>query len=205
MIEYIRGILAVKELGHVTIETNGVGYGASIPLSTYEQLPAPGSEVLLLTHHYVREDAQKLFGFMTAEERMIFRQLIGVSKIGPKVALSVLSGISVQDLVVSVNRSDPSRLQKIPGVGAKTAQRLVMELKGKLGSTALSGETAGGTGMSGGGAQSAHTDIKDEVFAAMTALGYNDKQVSRAIERVASEMKDDESVETWIRKILQVI
>ncbi len=205
MIEYLRGTVAVKELGHVTIEANGVGYGADIPLSTYEQLPAPGSEVLLLTHHHVREDTQKLFGFMTAEERMIFRQLIGVSKIGPKVALSVLSGISVQDLVISVNRSDPSRLQKIPGVGAKTAQRLVMELKGKLGSSAMSGETDRGTGMSGGGAQPAHADIKDEVFAAMTALGYNDKQVSRAIERVASEMKEDESVEAWIRKILQVI
>lgn len=206
MIDYIRGVLAVKEIGHVTIEAHGVGYGASIPLSTYERLPAPGAEVLLQIHYHVREDAHKLFGFYSTEERMIFRQLIGVSKIGPKVALNVLSGVSVQDLVASVNRSDPTRLQKIPGVGAKTAQRLVMELKGKLGSAAQSGRgfDAGAPARSDDtGAQV--PDMKDEVFAAMIALGYNDKQVSRAIERVASEMKDEQSVETWIRKILQVI
>ncbi|MBN1761376.1 MAG: Holliday junction branch migration protein RuvA, partial [Chitinispirillaceae bacterium] len=145
MIEYIRGILAEKEPGHVTVEAHGVGYGASIPLSTYERLPATGTEVRLLTHYHVREDGHKLFGFFSAEERMIFRQLISVSKIGPKVALNVLSGVSVQDLVASVNRSDPTRLQKISGVGAKTAQRLVMELKGKLGiSPELSVDTTGG-------------------------------------------------------------
>jgi Holliday junction DNA helicase RuvA len=204
MIDYIRGILAVKEIGHVTIEACGVGYGASIPLSTYEQLPAPGAETLLQIHYHVREDAHKLFGFYSPEERMVFRQLIGVSKIGPKVALNVLSGISVPDLVSCVNRSDPSRLQKIPGVGTKTAQRLVMELKGKLGmaSTGI-GAASGGSPQTDG--PSAQLDMRDEVFAAMVALGYNEKQVSRAIERVASEMKDEESVELWIRKILQVI
>lgn len=204
MIDYLRGILAVKELGHVTIETHGVGYGASIPLSTFEQLPDPGTEVQLLVHYYVREDGHKLFGFVTSDERMVFRQLISVSKIGPKVALNILSGVSVQDLVASVNMSDPTRLHKISGVGAKTAQRLVMELKGKLG-TATTGGTApvaSGTAKSGAAQSGA---VKDEVFAAMTALGYNDKQVGRAIDRVAAEMADDASVENWIRTILQVI
>ena len=204
MIDYLRGILAEKEPGHVTVEANGVGYGASIPLSTYERLPAAGTEVRLLTHYYVREDAHKLFGFFSVEERLIFRQLISVSKIGPKVALNVLSGVSVQDLVTSVNRSDPTRLQKIPGVGAKTAQRLVMELKGKLGiSPELSVETDGA--KKAAAAPPENTVVKDEVFAAMTALGYNDKQVRRAIDRVAGEIADDASVETWIRTILQVI
>ena len=184
MIDYLRGILAVKEPGHVTVEAHGVGYGASIPLSTYERLPAAGAEVHLLIHYYVREDAHKLFGFFTSEERVIFRQLIGVSKIGPKVALSVLSGVSVDDLVVSVNRGDPTRLQKIPGVGTKTAQRLVMELKGKLGiSPSLRVEPAA-EGAATSAAPLHSATVQDEVFAAMTALGYNDKQVRRAIDRV---------------------
>ena len=204
MIDYLRGILAVKEMGQATIETHGVGYGVSIPLSTFEQLPDPGTEVKLLIHYHVREDAHKLFGFATSDERIVFRQLIGVSKIGPKVALNILSGVSVRDLVASVNMSDPSRLQKISGVGAKTAQRLVMELKGKLGAA-----TADGVAPVSSGGKRAGSDrtgvVKEEVFAAMTALGYNDKQVGRAIDRVAGEMGDEPSVETWIRTILQVI
>ena len=205
MIDYIRGILTVKEIGHVTVEAHGVGYGASIPLSTHERLPAPGTETVLQIHYHVREDGHKLFGFFSPEERMMFRQLIAVSKIGPKVALNILSGMSVEDIIAGVNRGDPTRLQKVPGVGAKTAQRLVMELKGKLGvSTAGKNDGSGFTGRTGGGTPQ-ESSMKEEVFAAMIALGYNDKQVARVLDRVEQEMKDDLSVENWIRKILQVI
>ena len=129
MIDFIRGTLVNKEIAYVSVEAHGVGYGVSIPLSTYE-LPLPGEEVFLHIHYYVREDAHKLYGFFTKEERELFRQLIGVTKIGPKVALSILSGISVADLIASVNSADPSR-RKDPRSGAKTASRLMMELRGK--------------------------------------------------------------------------
>ncbi len=205
MIDYIRGVLAVKEVGHVTIEAHGVGYAASIPLSTYERLPATGVETILQIHYHVREDGHKLFGFYSREEREIFRQLIGISKIGPKVALNVLSGISLQDLFQCVNRGDPARLQKIPGVGAKTAQRLVMELKGKLGTGLMTGAKVTTPAFQSTGAPDGRLPVRDEVYAAMISLGYNEKQVDRALERVEPGMKEDEPVEAWIRKALQVI
>jgi Holliday junction DNA helicase RuvA len=207
MIDYICGVLAVKEIGHVTIEANGVGYAVSIPLSTYDQLPLPGAETRLHIHYHVREDAHKLFGFFTSEERMLFRQLIGISKIGPKVALGVLSGVSVHDLIQSVNSGDPSRLRKIPGVGTKTAERLVMELKGKLGTSIATGTfVVSASRQSSVGAVTAALPVRDEAYAAMLSLGYNEKQVVKALERVGeSGVGSDEPVETWIRKALQVI
>ena len=205
MIDYIRGMLTVKELGGVTIEAHGVGYAASISLSTYEQLPVINTETILYTHYHVREDAHKLFGFSTRTERELFRQLIGVSKIGPKVALNVLSGVDSDALVQSVNHGDPSRLQKIPGVGLKTAQRLVMELKGKIGTSVNTGDRGGRQRISSAGGMGGRTTARDEVFAAMLALGYNEKQVNRSLDRIQSEMTNDEPVEMWIRKALQVI
>lgn len=206
MIDYIRGLLTIKEVGRAIVEVNGIGYDISIPLSTYERLPAPGTETLLQIHYHVREDGHRLFGFHSREEREIFRQLLGISKIGPKVALNVLSGVSLQDLVQSVNRGDPMRLQKIPGVGGKTAQRLVMELRGRLGisSSAFALKKSSSDSV-GGGVSSAQPSIRDEVYEAMLSLGYNEKQVGRALERVEPDMKNDEPVEAWIRKVLQVI
>jgi Holliday junction DNA helicase RuvA len=122
------------------------------------------------------------------------------------VALNVLSGVSLQDLVQSVNRGDPMRLQKIPGVGEKTAQRLVMELRGRLGVSSSASALKSSSSASGsGGVSSAQLPIRDEVYEAMLSLGYNEKQVSRALERVEPGMKEDEPVEAWIRKVLQVI
>jgi holliday junction DNA helicase RuvA len=133
MFDYIKGILAEKSLGAAVIEAGGVGYALIIPSSTHDKLPDVLHEVKLYTHHHVREDTQKLYGFFSTSERDIFEQLISISKIGPKTAMSILSGVSAADLVACVNKSDASRLRKISGVGDKTAQRLVMELKGKLG------------------------------------------------------------------------
>lgn len=202
MIDYIRGLLTRKEFGQITVETNGIGYAVHIPLSTYERLPGCGQEVLVQIHYHVREDAHRLFGFITDNEREIFRHLIGISKIGPKVALNVLSGIAPEDLVRSVNQGDPSGLQKIPGVGAKTAQRLVMELKGKFGSMGFASDVPDGgtTGKTKGNAA-----VKDELYAAMTALGYNDKQVAKALERIGNEVSGEEPLEVLIRMALQVI
>jgi holliday junction DNA helicase RuvA len=196
MFEYIKGILDEKNLGEAVIEAGGVGYALIIPLSTYEKLPAIGREVKLLTHHHVREDAEKLYGFYTRDERDLFRQIIGISNIGPKTAMSILSGVSVEALRDCVKVSDASRLKKIPGVGEKTAQRLVMELKGKLdfitGAVAVDGKRA------------THGS-KSEAFDAMISLGYAEKQVQAALGRVENVLENDAPVEEWIKKALQVI
>lgn len=206
MFEYIRGLLTVKEISRVCIEACGIGYEISIPLSTFEKLPDPGNEVKVLTHYHVREDAHRLFGFSTEQERDIFRLLLGISMIGPKVALSVLSGISVEELISSVAHADPSRLEKIPGVGAKTAQRMVLELKGKVNTVSSPRTAAKGTSKSSATVNAANSrNVRDEAFEAMVALGYNDKQVVKALARVEETLEKDAPVEEWIRKSLQVI
>jgi len=200
MIEYIKGILSEKEVTRVAIEAHGVGYNISIPLSTYEKLPEVGSNLLLHIHYLVREDAHKLYGFLSKTEREMFRHLININKIGPKVALSVLSGITISDLVNCINTGDSSRLEKIPGVGQKTAQRMLIELKGKVGSVPVSGISEGS--LMG---NSTNAKVRDEAFAAMVSLGYNDKQVQKAFARVEQTLAGKAPVEEWIRKALQII
>jgi holliday junction DNA helicase RuvA len=151
MYDYIRGVLAETASGEAVVEAGGVGFQLVIPLSTFERLPQAGAEVKLYTHHYVREDAEKLYGFLSRLEREIFRQLIAISNIGPKTAISVLSGLSPQELVSCVNKGDASRLRKVQGVGDKTAQRLIVELKGKL--AAVAEDQDGGEGAPGSAAR----------------------------------------------------
>ena len=201
MFEYIRGSLAQKTPAEAVVEAGGVGYSLIIPLSTYEKLPLPGETVRLLCHHYVREDTEKLYGFLSALERDIFRQLIGISNIGPKTAIAILSGITPRELVSCVNKGDASRLRKVPGVGDKTAQRLIVELKGKLSSATVEAETGGTDATS----DTAHTEDRTQAFDAMLSLGYSEKQVQAAFSRVQSVIAADAPVEEWIKKALQVI
>jgi len=201
MFEYVRGVLAEKSVSEAIVEAAGIGYVLTIPLSTYEKLPLPGENVKLLCHHYVREDAERLFGFLTALERDIFRQLISISNIGPKTGISILSGIRVPDLVASVNAGDPSRLRKITGVGDKTAQRLIVELKGKLSGFPASEDAS--VAMAGPGKY--RSEERTQAFAAMVSLGYSEKQVQAALSRVESVIDASVSVEEWIKKALQVI
>jgi len=203
MIDYIKGILAEKTVAAITVEAHGVGYEISIPFSTYEKLPACGANVKIVTHFHVREDAQRLFGFLTDAERTVFRQLINVSQVGPKVALSVLSGVSVNELVAAVNSGNDSRLKTIPGIGPKTAQRLVMELRGKF--KAGSGIGGGDETNSPAPAGSAPEGVRREAFEAMLSLGYVDRQVQVALQRVEKVIEPSATVEEWIRKALQVI
>ena len=132
MIAYLRGVLAEKEITRVVVECHGVGYEAAIPLSTFDRLPAEGAEVKLYTHHEVREDAQLLFGFATKPERDMFRLVTTVSGVGPKLALAVLSGLTVGDLQLAVSQGDAKRLAAVKGIGKKTAARIVVELKDKI-------------------------------------------------------------------------
>ncbi|MCU0609567.1 MAG: Holliday junction branch migration protein RuvA [Chitinispirillaceae bacterium] len=200
MIDYVCGILTDISVTQITVEAHGIGYEISIPLSTFEKLPAQGAEVKILTHFHVREDIQKLYGFLTRAERDLFRQLIAVSSIGPKTALSVLSKVPVHELVQAVASGDPSRLVKVPGVGAKTAERLVLELRGKIDVDVSAVKP--GTRLKA----AVKAGVGDEAAAALVSLGYSEKQVARAIERVKQSLDGQEApVETWITRALQVI
>ncbi|MDR2591237.1 MAG: Holliday junction branch migration protein RuvA [Chitinispirillales bacterium] len=201
MIDYIRGKLTDKELTHVAIETAGVGYSVSIPLSTYEKLPEPGKDALIYIHYYVREDDVKLYGFASKDDREIFRHLITVNSVGPKVAMGIMSGISIENLVMYVNAGDTAGLKKVPGVGLKTAERIIIELKGKLGAYSSSAAAT----------SAARSKVpiakgrKEEAYAAMLSLGYNDKQVAKAIDRVSLEIGEGAQIEEWIRTALKII
>ena len=171
MIGRLVGILVDKNPLQLLVDCNGVGYEVSVPMSTFYNLPAAGEKITLLTHFVVREDAQLLYGFGSTEERELFRQLIKISGVGARTALSLLSGMSVADLSQAVTLQEPARLTRIPGVGKKTAERLLLELKGKLGAD---------LGIAGGAAPDVNTDILN----ALIALGYSDKEAMLAVKQV---------------------
>ena len=137
MIAYLKGQLIYKSPEHTVVDVNGVGYKVFTPLSTYYSLPKPGESVSLRIHTRVREDELKLFGFLTEEEQTIFEKLITINKVGPKLALGILSGMSPTDLLTAIINNDAARLSAIPGVGKKTAERLALEMKDKLSDLAL--------------------------------------------------------------------
>ena len=178
MIGRIRGELVEKNFPQVIVSCNGVGYEIDVPMSTFYPLPRTGEEVTLLTHLVVREDAHLLFGFLTAAERTAFRQLLKISGVGPKVALSVLSGMSVDDLSAAVAAEDSGRLTKIPGIGKKTAERLVLELRDKL-PKAIPAARAGAADAA---AESA------DVLNALLGLGYNEREAQAAVKQLPVDL-----------------
>jgi Holliday junction DNA helicase RuvA len=175
MIGRIEGVLTEKNPPQVVVVAHGVGYEIDVPMSTFYHLPRTGEEVTLLTHLVVREDAHLLFGFLTAAERGAFRQLLKVSGVGPKVALAVLSGLSVEDLSRAIAAQDAARLTKVPGIGKKTADRLVLELRDKL-------ATAHGT------ASTEAAPARADVVNALLALGYNDREAQAAVKQLPAEL-----------------
>jgi len=201
MIDHIRGTLTDKNITHITVEASGVGYAVTIPLSTYDKLPESGKEVKVLIHYNVsgHDNSVTLYGFASATEREIFRHLISVNSIGPALAMGILSGVSADNLVAYVTAGNTAALKKISGVGPKTAERIVLELRDKLKVYAGASAQLSSKRVSSGGGR------KDEAFAAMLSLGYNDKQVTKALDRVAQEMGEDAPIEDWIKTALQVI
>ena len=192
MIGRIAGTLLEKNPPQVLVDCGGVGYELDVPMSTLYNLPVVGERVTLLAHLVVREDAQLLYGFGTHAERAAFRELIRISGIGPRIALAVLSGLSIADLAQAVTRQDAARLIQIPGIGKKTAERLLLELKGRLGAdlavpAALAGSTAG--------------DASPDILKALQALGYSDKEASFALKQVAA----GSSVSDGIRQALKAL
>ncbi len=162
MFAHLRGILLEKHPNQVIVEAGGVGYDVTIAVPTYSKLPAPGAEVRLRIHTHVREDSLALFGFLTQDEKMLFEKLISVSGIGPKLAIGVLSGMPAPDLVAAIRRGEVDKLVRIPGVGKKTAERLVLELRDKL--PAIAGEDAPPTAQ-------VFSSIEQDVLSALLNLG----------------------------------
>jgi holliday junction DNA helicase RuvA len=185
----IAGTLLEKNPPQVLVDCHGVGYALSVPMTTFYDLPALGEKVVLLTHFVVREDAQLLYGFLTASERDSFVQLIKISGVGPRTALAVLSGLSADQLAQAVALQETGLLTKVPGIGKKTAERLLLELKGKL-----SPVNPGATVSSGDRNQL-------DVLSALLSLGYSEKEASHAVKQLPAEA----TVSAGIKQALQVL
>ncbi|WP_338440017.1 Holliday junction branch migration protein RuvA [uncultured Aquabacterium sp.] len=187
MISRLVGELAGKAPPFVLVDVHGVGYEVQVPMSTFYNLPELGAKVTLLTQFIVREDAQLLFGFLTAGERESFRELVKISGVGPRIALALLSGLNTEELAQAVSAQDASRLVKVPGIGKKTAERLLLELKGKL-APALA--TPG---------WAATSDAQGDILQALIALGYSDKEAQAALK----QLPPDASVSDGIKQALK--
>ncbi|MEZ5627325.1 Holliday junction branch migration protein RuvA [Denitromonas sp.] len=195
MIGRLTGTLLEKNPPQILIDAGGVGYEVDVPMSTFYHLPATGQKVSLHTHLAIREDGHFLYGFGSEEERAAFRQLIKVSGIGARTALAVLSGLSVGDLAQAIALQEAGRLVKIPGIGKKTAERLLLELKDKLGKAL---PTAAGLAPS---SAAATPDARSDILNALMALGYNEKEALGAMKGLA----DDASVSDGIRQALKLL
>ena len=188
MIGKLTGVLGEKNPPEVLVECGGVGYEVLVPMSTYYNLPARGEPVSLLTHFVVREDAQLLYGFATAAERESFRQLIKISGVGPRTALAVLSGMTVADLAQAVTAQEAGRLVKVPGIGKKTAERLLLELKGKLGADI-------------GVAAGAQVGNQGDILQALVALGYSDKEATLALKALPTGVGVSDGIKLALKSL----
>jgi Holliday junction DNA helicase RuvA len=177
MIAFLRGRVLEKHPNRVIVDIAGVGYDVAVPLSTFYTAGEPGAEITLRVHTHVREDQLALYGFATALELSVFERLIAVSGIGPKLALAVLSGIEPRELIAAIQRSDVARLTRIPGVGKKTAERIVVELRDRL-PKAIDVTAAGAPPPAAGDA------LRDDLVSALTNLGYHRQAVDRALAKI---------------------
>ncbi|TXC66943.1 Holliday junction branch migration protein RuvA [Piscinibacter aquaticus] len=188
MIGRLSGTLAEKNPPQLLVDVNGVGYEVDVPMSTFYNLPGLGERVVLLTHFVVREDAQVLFGFLTHEERHTFRQLVKISGVGPRTALSILSGLSVTELAQAISLQETGRLVKVPGIGKKTAERLLLELKGKLGDALAAPAAVQG-------------DAQGDILQALVALGYSDREAAAALKALPAEVGVSEGIKLALKAL----
>jgi Holliday junction DNA helicase RuvA len=198
MIALLRGRVIEKHPNRVVVDVQGVGYDVHVPLSSYYEVGEAGADVTLRIHTHVREDALQLFGFLTPLEQELFERLIGISGIGPKLAIAVLSGIETEELVASVRRADIARLTRIPGIGRKTSERIILELKDRLPDiTAPDAPT---------GPPQPADDVRGDLLSALQNLGYHRPLAERAIERVlAGEQRPtfEEALRATLRELMQ--
>ncbi len=196
MIVFLDGVLEEKEPTRVVVNVNGVGYEASIPLSSYDRLPETGKRVRLLTVPVVREDAHLLFGFMTGEERETFLLLTSVNGIGPKLGLAVLGGLSVRDLKAAIAGGDIKRLGGISGIGKKTAERIVLEMRDKLGKGELL------ESLTGGKTPGPRDSKLRDALRALISLGHKQADAQRMVMDIAADIAPDATLEDILRKVL---
>jgi Holliday junction DNA helicase RuvA len=189
MIGRLSGTLVEKAPPQVLVDVGGVAYELDVPMSTFFNLPATGEPVALLTHLVVREDAHLLYGFLSHEERTTFRLLVKISGVGPRTALAILSGLSVAELSQAVAMQEAGRLVKVPGIGKKTAERLLLELKGKLGDAVAAPQQAGGGG--------AHADV----LQALVALGYSEREAAAALKSLPPDVSVSEGLRLALRTL----
>ena len=192
MIGRLTGLLAEKNPPQIVLDVKGVGYEIDVPMSSFYNLPASGEKVTLLTHFLVREDGHFLYGFLTEAERFAFRQLLKISGIGARMALAVLSGLSVGDLAAAVAQQEAGRLIRIPGIGARTAQRLLLELKGKL------AETTGATLTAPVNA------ARQDILNALLALGYNEREAASALKQVPPDANTADGIRQALKLLSKV-
>jgi Holliday junction DNA helicase RuvA len=188
MIGRIQGILVSVHPPRLLVDCQGIGYEVDVPMSTLYQLPQAGQTITLLTHFQVREDAQQLFGFATETERAAFRQLIKISGVGSRTALAILSGMSVNELAQAIAMQEAGRLTQVPGIGKKTAERLCLELKGKL---------APDLGITGGKPQA--SEASSEVLQALLALGYSEKEAHLALKQIPPETSVSDGIRMGLK------
>ena len=188
MIARLDGVLLYKKPPGVVLDVQGVGYELEVPMSTFCNLPATGERLTLLTHLLVRDDGHFLYGFASESERFAFRHLLRISGVGARLALAVLSGLSLSDLVQVVARQEVGRLTKVPGIGTKTAERLLLELKGKLADVLPASEMAA-------------EDSRSDILNALLALGYNDREAAAALK----QLPPDTTVSEGIRQALKLL
>ena len=190
MIGRLSGVLLEKNPPAILVDAQGVGYELEVPMSTFYNLPATGERVSLHTHLVVREDAHLLYGFGTHGERSAFRQLIKISGVGPRIALAVLSGLSVGEIAEAVATQEPARLVKVPGIGKKTAERLLLELKGKFGDE-LSGDVS----------VNRVAPAKGDVVNALLGLGYSDKEAQSAVKSLPEGLTVSEGIRQALKAL----
>ena len=188
MIGRLVGTLAEKSPPQLLVDAGGVGYEVDVPMSTFYNLPGLGEKVTLLTHFVVREDAQVLFGFLTHAERATFRLLVKISGVGPRTALSILSGLSVDELAQAISLQETGRLIKVPGIGKKTAERLLLELKGKLGD-AVSAPA------------SVATTAQADILQALLALGYSDREAAATLKTLPADIEVSAGIKLALRAL----
>lgn len=189
MIGRIEGRLLEKNPPGILVDANGVGYEIDVPMSTFYQLPSISERVTLLTHLIVREDAHQLYGFSTHSERAAFRELIKISGVGARTALSVLSGLSVPELAQTITLQESGRLTRVPGIGKKTAERLLLELKGKLGADLGSARTT------------AASDTATDVIRALLALGYNEREANAAVRGMPADAEVSDGIRFALKSL----
>ncbi|NNE64602.1 MAG: Holliday junction branch migration protein RuvA [Gammaproteobacteria bacterium] len=200
MIGRLTGLLAAKKAPQILIDCQGVGYEADVSMTTYYQLPEVGEPISIWTHLQIKDDAHTLIGFSSEQERKLFRQLIRVNGVGPKMALAILSGINNQEFALCVNQNDVATLTRLPGVGKKTAERLIIEMRDKVEDFAVVAIPAAGSGTD---FPDASGSFRREAIEALQALGYKPLDAEKMVKQIEMSHADIDSASTLIRKALQ--